>query len=89
MKKLILLLIFVPVLALASEFVLICKPGYLFIPKGFVRLDCKGEDTCAFQIDFPDGDYLYRSDDGDSTLITVNDTCPVTISNSNIRINQP
>lgn len=83
MKKLLLLLILIPMLLGATEFTLVGKPGKLLIPGGVVSLVCEHE-YCFYDLDFPNGNYYYESNDGDTCIITVNDPCPVISSNDEI-----
>ncbi len=87
MKKIILTLLLIPMLVGAVEFTVVGKGGAISVPGGQISLVCENE-YCFYELDLPDGDYFYRSNDDDTCIITVNDTCPVIVSNNNLEIIQ-
>jgi hypothetical protein len=72
MKKLILLLTFIPLFIQATEFTLVAKPGRLLFKTGEIYLKCADNsyDDCAYELDLPIGTYKYINLH-DTTLIAV------------------
>ena len=86
MKKLILLsiILFSTFFISATEFNIACKPGSIKIDHAIISLVSK-DSISFFELDLPDGKYLYISNDKDSCIIEVIKE-DVTVSNNNITL---
>lgn len=86
MKKLIIIsiLIFSTFFISATEFTIVAKQGVIRLHTAVVSLVAK-DSISFFELDLPDGKYLYISNDKDSCIIEVVKE-DVTVSNNNVTI---